>query len=139
MFDGMRKIIERRIMEAMEKGEFDNLPGKGQPLKLDDDAGVPPELRLAYKILKNSGCPPPEIQLKKEIMQIEDLLAGIDDELEKYRQIKKLNMLVTKLNAMRQRPINFEEAERYYPEVVARIKTSTSKKKDDEEGNADGK
>ena len=128
MFDGMRKIVERRIMEAMDRGEFDNLPGKGQPQQLDDDAGVPPELRMAYKILKNSGCPPPEVQLKKEITQIEDLLAGIDDELEKYRQIKKLNLLVTKLNAMRRRPINFEEAQRYYPDVVAKMKITVPKK-----------
>lgn len=134
MFDGMRKIVERRIMEAMDRGEFDNLPGKGQPLQLDDDAGVPPELRMAYKILKNSGCPPPEVQLKKEIRQIEDLLAGIDDELEKYRQIKKLNLLVTKLNAMRQRPISFEESQRYYPDVVAKMKIAATKKTNDDGG-----
>ena len=45
------KLAENRILEAIEAGEFDNLEGKGQPLNLDDDSHIPPELRMAYKIL----------------------------------------------------------------------------------------
>lgn len=47
-------IAERRIAEAIAKGELDNLPGQGRPLELGDDALVPEELRLAYRILKNA-------------------------------------------------------------------------------------
>jgi len=49
---GYEKIVEQRIKEAMEKGEFENLPGKGKPIPLEDDSHVPEDLRLAYKLLK---------------------------------------------------------------------------------------
>ena len=42
---------ERHITEAQSKGEFDNLPGSGEPLILDDDSHVPPELRAGYRLL----------------------------------------------------------------------------------------
>ena len=54
-------LAERRIAEAQSRGELDNLPGAGRPLELDDDALVPEDLRLAYRILKNAGFVPPEI------------------------------------------------------------------------------
>ncbi|MFH1135585.1 MAG: DnaJ family domain-containing protein [Pseudomonadota bacterium] len=132
MFEIIAKIAEQKIREAQERGEFDNLPGRGEPLDLPDLTGVPDELRMAYTILKNAGCAPPELQLKKEIIQIEDLLSSLQDEKEKYRQIKKLNFLVTKLNHLRPRPVNLEEHERYYERVVSKI--STSEKKAGEKG-----
>jgi hypothetical protein len=48
-------VAENRIQAAYDEGAFDNLPGKGQPLALEDDSHLPPELRMAYKILRNSG------------------------------------------------------------------------------------
>src|SRR5688572_32819466 len=48
-------IAEQRIAEAIANGDFDDLPGSGKPLELDDDALIPEELRLAYRILKNAG------------------------------------------------------------------------------------
>ncbi len=45
---------ERHIAEAQAKGEFDNLAGSGEPLILDDDSHVPPELRAGYRLLKNA-------------------------------------------------------------------------------------
>jgi len=119
------KLAEKRIREAIERGDFNDLPGKGQPLELEDWSGTPEELRLAYKILKNAGYVPPEIQAKKEILQIEDLLASDLDEKEKYVQIKKLNFLVTKLNLMRQSPIHLEKDQRYFEKVVDRISTTS--------------
>ena len=55
-------IAERKIEEALARGEFDGLPGEGRPLELDDDALVPEELRMAYRILKNAGFAPQEVQ-----------------------------------------------------------------------------
>lgn len=126
------RIAEQRIREAQEKGEFDNLPGKGKPLNLEDYSGVPDDLRVAYKILKNAGYAPPELQLKKEIVQIEDMLATLKDEEEKYRQIKKLNFLVMKLNMMRGTSVNFEENQRYYEKLVD--KTKVAEKKEPKKG-----
>ena len=49
--DILAKIAEQRIREAMERGEFDNLPFHGKPINLDDLVGVPEHLRMGYKIL----------------------------------------------------------------------------------------
>ena len=57
---------ERHIAEAQAKGEFDNLAGSGEPLILDDDSHVPPELRAGYRLLKNAGCLPPELEQRRE-------------------------------------------------------------------------
>jgi hypothetical protein len=119
---GFQDIIERKIKEAQEKGEFDNLPGKGEPLKLEDDSGVPEDLRLAYKILKNADCLPPEIELKKEIRQMEDMLADIPDEKERYRLIKKINLKVTKLNMMGRKSPLLEEDQVYYGKIIDKIR-----------------
>ncbi len=117
-------IAERKIREAIEQGEFDNLAGHGQPLRLEDDSAVPEELRLGYKILKNAGCLPPELELKREIRQIEDMLAAMEDEQERYRQLKRLNWAVTKLNMMRARPVNLEEHERYSERLCERFSSA---------------
>lgn len=65
---------ERHIIDAQQKGEFDNLPGNGEPLTLDDDSHIPSELRAAYRLLKNAGCIPPELEYRKEAVALADLL-----------------------------------------------------------------
>lgn len=121
MLTGFEKIIEERIRQAQKKGELDNLPGSGKPLKFDDDCYIMEELRLAYKILKNADCIPPEIELKKEINQMEDLLSKMADTAEKYRTIKKLNFLIMKLNSLRNTSITHEIPQRYMSDVLERI------------------
>ena len=118
---GYLKIVEQRIKEAQEKGEFDNLPGQGESLDLKDDIHVPEDLRLAYKILKNADCLPPEIEEKKEIRQMEDLLENIPDEKEKYRLIKKINYRIMKLNMMGNKSPLFEEKQIYYKKLVEKL------------------
>ena len=115
------KIVEQRIKEAQEKGDFDGLPGQGEPLKLHDDSYLPEDLRLAYKILKNADCLPPEVEEKKEIMQMEDLLASISDEEEKYKLIKKINYRIMKLNMMGKKSPLLEEKQVYYSKIVNKM------------------
>jgi hypothetical protein len=79
LVDIVEVIAEERIRAAMERGEFDNLPGKGRPLNLDDLENVPPELRAAYTLLRNAGFVPPEVALRKEIQEIEARLAATTD------------------------------------------------------------
>jgi hypothetical protein len=116
-----QKIAERRIQEAIKDGALDDLPGAGKPLVLEDDSHLPEDLRMAYKILKNAGCLPPEVSLRKEIARTEDLLAGMEDTRAKCRQIKKLNFLVMKLNMMRRTPVSFEKDQRYERKLVERF------------------
>ena len=116
-----QRIAERRIQEAIRDGEFEDLPGAGKPLKLEDDSHVPEDLRVAYKILKNANCVPPEISLRKEIAKTEDLLAGMEDTREKYCQLKKLNFLIMKLNTMRRAHTGLEKDQRYEKKLVERF------------------
>ena len=90
---------------------------------------VPNELRMAYKILKNAGYLPPEIETKKEIQQIEDLLETCEDERIRVKQIKKLNFLVLKLNTMKGEAANIEGQDEYYRKIVERISVNKTKTK----------
>jgi len=117
---GFQKIIEKRIKEAQKRGEFDGLPGEGEPLKIQDDSHIPEDLRLAYKILKNADFLPAELQLKKEIRQMEDMLENIPDEKEKYRQIKKINFKIMQLNMIRKSSPLLEETEIYYNKLIGK-------------------
>ncbi len=124
MFAGFTRIVEERIRRARQKGEFENLAGFGKPLVFEDDSGVAEELRLAYKILKNADCLPPEIELKKEIERTEDLLSGMQDTAEKYRTMKKLNFLIMKLNSLRNKSIELEMPQKYSDKLVEKIEAA---------------
>ena len=86
-------LAERRIAEAIANGELEELPGEGRPLDLEDDALVPEALRLAYRILKNAGFVPPEVQTLNEIAELERL-AGLDS-----KAARKLALLKTRIEA----------------------------------------
>jgi hypothetical protein len=121
MFTGFEKIVEERIKKAQYKGAFDDLPGAGKPLDFPDDSHVPEDLRLAYKILKNADCLPPEIELKKEIHCTEDLLINMKDTAERYRILKRLNFLIMKLNACRNSDARFDIPQKYMTAFSDRI------------------
>jgi len=92
------RLVEERIREAQSDGIFDNLPGKGRPLNLDDDNGVPEDLRLTYKVLKNSNCLPIEMELRKEFFNLRTLLNAAIDEPTRRELRRELNMLALSLN-----------------------------------------
>ena len=92
----MRKLAEEKIREAMDEGLFDNLPGKGKPLPLDDDSSVPEDMRLAFKILKNAGCLPIEMEVRKEIYSLRQLLNATIDEDTRRELRRELNFLLLK-------------------------------------------
>lgn len=114
------RIAEERIAEAMEKGDFDNLPGKGKPLDLEDDSRVPEDLRLAYKVLKNAGMSPPELEGRKELMRMEDLLANAPDEKTRYQAIRRINYLALKMGETRPHSALLDEHE-YSGRVLDRL------------------
>ncbi len=66
--------IEKQIRDAIERGEFDHLPGKGKPLDLSENPYTPADWRLAYKLLQNAGSAPDWIELDKEIRRESDAL-----------------------------------------------------------------
>ncbi|WP_440962165.1 DnaJ family domain-containing protein [Paenibacillus nitricinens] len=72
----MSWLVEQRIQESMRNGEFRDLPGHGKPLELEDLSGVPEELRMSFKIMKNSGLVSEEVSLRAECVTLEGLLAA---------------------------------------------------------------
>lgn len=129
MTDILQLIAERRIAEAIQEGKLKLLDcWKNKPLPKEDDSWIPRDLRMAYKILKNAGYLPPEIETRKEIQQLEQLIAATEDEHVRVKQLKKLNALVYKLNNMRQRPMNIEAQDDYYQKIVERISVRPGKK-----------
>jgi len=130
MFTGFEQIIEKRIKAAQKKGEFDNLPGAGKPIVFDNDSHIPEDLRLAYKILKNADCIPPEIELKKKVQQTEDLLSTVEDAKEKYRILKKLNFIIMKINTIRDTSILFDVPQKYMEKISERVETQNKHHKE---------
>ncbi len=122
-----QKIAEEKIKAAQERGELDDLPGSGKPLDLEDDSHIAPELRLAYKVLKNAGYTPPELEAQKEIHQLEELLSGAPDEKTRYRALKRLNFLAMKLGELRPHSALLDE-HRYASRIVARLVKSRNGK-----------
>jgi DnaJ family protein C protein 28 len=60
--------VDRAIREAMERGEFDDLPGQGKPLDLGDDPNTPEDMQMAYKIMRDNGIAPDWIAQGKELL-----------------------------------------------------------------------
>ena len=121
MIEAIWRIAERRISEAINQGLLATEGWRNRPLPMTNDSLVPEELRMAHKILKNAGYLPPEIETKKEIQQIEDLLAACEDEHTRVKQIKKLQYLLLKLNIMKGDTVTIESQEEYYRKIIERI------------------
>ncbi len=89
---------ERHINNAQRKGEFDNLRGQGKPLLLDDDSHVPADLRAGYRLLKNAGCLPPELEQRKEAIALADLLKTVQRDSPEHQELsRRLVLLELKL------------------------------------------
>ncbi len=114
------KIAERRIKQAIEDGAFDNLQSSGSPLKLDDETWVPEDLRAAYRVLKNAGFIPPELELRKEILNLRELISTIDDDKARLKKLRELNYKILKLNTMRERPLILEGFPEYETKIIER-------------------
>jgi type III secretion system FlhB-like substrate exporter len=124
----LTRIAERKISQAIEDGSLDFAKWKNVPLPEDDDPLVPDDLRIAYKMLKNAGYLPPEIEAKKEIQTLEELISRTEDEHVRLKQMKKLNVLLMKMEASRKTPTNLAAQDDYYRKVVERISLNSRKK-----------
>jgi hypothetical protein len=119
--DIFAKIAEQKIREAIENGEFDNLEGMGKPLDLSDGLWIPEDLRMGYRVLKNAGCLPIELEIRKEVMNLRDLISTIDENQERLKKIRELNFKLLKLNELRKRPINLENFPEYEDKIYRKM------------------
>ena len=78
--DWVELIAEARIEEALKEGAFENLPGKGRPLELEEYPFVPPHLRVPYKILRDAGLAPGWIQWGKTLAELEERVQHLTEE-----------------------------------------------------------
>lgn len=116
-----QRLAEQRIQEAMEEGAFDDLPGQGRPLDLEEDSMVPEELRTAYRLLKNSGHLPPELAPNAEIREIEDLLARVEDEEARGKAKARLEVLVQRVQMGRGRRSSLQTEQVYKEKLLRKL------------------
>ena len=63
----LESLTEKRLREAIENGEFDDLPGKGEPIDLKENPFEDPDLRVVHRLLRNAGFAPAWIEERKDI------------------------------------------------------------------------
>jgi DnaJ-like protein len=94
------RIVEAMIKEAMERGEFDNLPGKGKPIDLTEYFELPEDVRLAHSMLKNAGMTSREVDLLKEIAELRQLHGALLDEKKKKEIEQKIQQKQVEFSLM---------------------------------------
>jgi hypothetical protein len=119
--DAFEKIADRRIREALENGEFDNLENAGKPLELEDETWIPEDLRMVYRFLKNAGCVPPELEMRKEIVNMCAMMNTIDDDKERIKKIRELNFKLLQINLTRKKPLTFEDFPEYQEKLFGKF------------------
>ena len=117
------RLAEERIKEAQRAGAFDNLPGKGKPLDLEDLSWVPEDLRIGYLVLKNAHVLPPEAQLLKDIHTIEDLLKHVEDEGERRALAKSIQFKLIRLDMLKRRSMPLRSIRDYSRKLVDKLCT----------------
>ncbi|HVO87779.1 MAG TPA: DnaJ family domain-containing protein [Casimicrobiaceae bacterium] len=114
----LESLAEERILSALRAGEFDDLPGAGKPLKLDDEPLVPEEVRAAYRVLKNAGLVPPEVTALSDLAQIRREIELADDDQARRRACLRLAVLEAKLESTGRR---LPRQSPYYDRIVDRF------------------
>ncbi len=97
------KIVEAMIKEAQERGDFDNLPGRGKPIDLTSYFEMPEDVRVAQSLLKNAGMRSPEVQLLKEITELRQVLSAVSDENKKQDIQEQIQQKQIEFNLMIER------------------------------------
>ncbi|AEF93995.1 DnaJ-like, subfamily C, domain-containing protein [Desulfotomaculum nigrificans CO-1-SRB] len=111
-------IAENKIREAIEKGELKNLPGQGKPLELEDLSHVPEDLRAGYKMLKNAGVLPEEMEIKKEIISLQKLMDCCYEEEKKNIIKKQLNEKILRFNLLMEKRAVSSPALSFYKDKI---------------------
>ncbi len=115
------RIAEQKIQEAIDRGDLDNLLMKGKPLSFHSDPRMPRAIRGAYKILKNAGMLPEEMQLRKEIHSLEDLLKACAIDQERTQIARELNEKRLRYEILMERRRN-QAYSRYRSKIMKRFR-----------------
>ena len=115
------RIAEERILEAQRAGAFDDLPGKGKPLQLEDLNWVPEDLRIGYMVLKNAHVLPPEAELLKDIHTLEDLLKHVEDDGARRALAKSIQWKMIRLDMLKRRTMTVNTVRDYSRKLISKF------------------
>ncbi len=116
MSETFESPLDQIIREARERGEFDDLPGKGKPLHWEDESQVPEDERLAHRLLKNNGYTLDWIELARELDAAYDQLRAAlsrarrlraEGELDAAGWFAALDQYQDKIRALNRRVIGY--------------------------------
>ncbi len=96
----LERAIEEIIRQAQERGDFDNLKGKGKPIDLSAYFETPEDLRMTYSVLKNAGIASAEVELLNEIAALKERLTVTYEEKDRSRIQKMIREKQMQFNVM---------------------------------------
>jgi hypothetical protein len=123
-------LVEERVAAAQRAGAFDDLPGAGRPLAFDDEPLVPEELRMAYRILRNAGFVPPEVQTLRELRELERLIETGADDATRRRAGARLHLLLERASRSRGPHGTLQLEDARYRAAVERLLGSGRRRED---------
>jgi hypothetical protein len=92
-------FAERRIREAMQQGEFDNLPGAGRPIPGIDDP-PDPDWWVKQKLRDEElSIVPPVLEARRELEKALEELPALQSEAEVRRRLERVNQEIREANA----------------------------------------
>jgi hypothetical protein len=97
------RLAENRIREATPDGVFNDLRGRGTPLNVNDYFSTPEDVPMAYSILKNANCAPPELDLITEVSRLGQAVARVPDTTTRDSLQRELTNRQTELAFLRER------------------------------------
>lgn len=116
------QLVEQRIEEAQARGEFEHLPGAGRPIDLEPDPLVPEDLRVAWRVLKNAGFVPPEVEALRHLRAAATEVEEARDDAARARALRKLQALSLALAESRPGGRRGLAAEpRYYARILSKL------------------
>jgi hypothetical protein len=97
------RLAEQIIQEAMARGEFDDLPGRGKPVDLSTYFDTPADVRAAYALLKNAGMVPQEVELLQEIASLKEQMASARSQEQNQKLFRRMQELQVQFAVMIER------------------------------------
>ena len=95
-------VAERKIEEAIAEGQFDNLPGIGKPLVCEDLGHLPPDMRMAYRMLKSGGFLDKAPEPGKPVA-MRDLLSDAQEEKAAYGKLQRFKLMMSRVHKAREK------------------------------------
>jgi hypothetical protein len=122
--DPLAKAAEARIRAAIEAGELENLPGRGKPLVFEDDSSVPADLRMGFRILKRANVLPEELELRKEVLTLDSLIAACENPDEAKALVATRNAKQLRYRLLEERRLHGPAMRRYAGRIRRRLGAS---------------